>query len=379
LAADVCEAEDPFLPLRVLAVVGTRPEAIKMAPIVLRLRREPESFAVVLLATAQHRGLLDSPLETFGLRPDVDLDLMRPDQTLNGLCARLFDRIDEQLVAHRPDWVLVQGDTTTAMGSALAAFHRRIPVAHVEAGLRTGDLGNPFPEEMNRRVTDLLASAHFAPTRRSAEALLAEGVASSQVHVTGNPVVDALLWIARRDSVAAADGKLVLVTAHRRESFGEPMRRAFRAVARLARRFPDHSFVLPVHPNPRVSAVIDEMAGVPNVRLVEPAGYPQLVAWLRAARLVLTDSGGIQEEAPTFGKPVLVLRDTTERPEGVERGVARLVGTDERRIFDEAEKLLSDASAYAAMSSAGNPYGDGRAADRIAAVLAGRPFEPFAG
>jgi UDP-N-acetylglucosamine 2-epimerase (non-hydrolysing) len=179
--------------------------------------------------------------------------------------------------------------------------------------------------------------------------------------------------------VAAADGKLVLVTAHRRESFGEPMRRAFRAVARLARRFPDHSFVLPVHPNPRVSAVIDEMAGVPNVRLVEPAGYPQLVAWLRAARLVLTDSGGIQEEAPTFGKPVLVLRDTTERPEGVERGVARLVGTDERRIFDEAEKLLSDASAYAAMSSAGNPYGDGRAADRIAAVLAGRPFEPFAG
>lgn len=350
-----------------------------MAPIVLRLRQEPETFAVSLCATGQHRGLLDSPLELFGLKPDLDLDLMRPNQTLNGLCARIFEGIDSYLAVERPDWLLVQGDTTTVMATALAGFHRRVRVAHVEAGLRTGDLASPFPEEMNRRVADLASSLHFAPTRRSAEAIEREGTPGGRVHVTGNTVVDALLWIAGTEPPAPDESKLVLITSHRRESFGEPMHRAFRAIARLARRFPDHSFVFPVHPNPNVTAALDELRQVPNVRLVEPVDYRQLVSWLRAARLVLTDSGGIQEEAPTFGKPVLVLRNTTERPEGVERGVARLVGTDEQRIFDEAETLLTDDTAYAAMARAGNPYGDGRAAERIAGLLAGREVVPFGG
>jgi UDP-N-acetylglucosamine 2-epimerase (non-hydrolysing) len=361
----------------VLAVVGTRPEAIKIAPVVLRLRREPEVFSVVVCATAQHRGLLDSPMELFGLRPDIDLDLMRPNQGLNEILGRIVSGVDGCLEAQPPDWVLVQGDTTTVMATALAAFHRRIRVAHVEAGLRTGDLANPFPEEMNRRVTDLVSTLHFAPTRRSADRLRAEGVPGNSIHVTGNTVVDALSWMAATDPTPPPEEKLILITSHRRESYGEPMRRAFRAIASLARRFPDYDFVFPVHPNPSVVAVLDELRQIGNVRLVEPVDYRQLVKWLRAARLILTDSGGIQEEAPTFGKPVLVLRDTTERPEGIERGVARLVGTDERRIFEEAERLLTDEKAYAAMARAGNPYGDGRASDRIAGLLAGREVEPF--
>jgi len=367
------------LSCRVLVVVGTRPEAIKLAPVILRLRREPETFSLTICATAQHRGLLDSPLGLFGIQPDVDLDLMQPDQGLNALCARVLEKVDGLLSEQRPDWVLVQGDTTTVMAASLAAFHRSVRVAHVEAGLRTGDLANPFPEEMNRRLADLAASLHFAPTRRSAENLRREGIPGDRIHVTGNTVVDALSRIAAADAAPPDGARLVLVTSHRRESFGEPMRRAFRAIARLARRFPDHEFVFPVHPNPSVAAALDPLREVPNVRLVPPADYRQLVAWLRAARIVLTDSGGIQEEAPTFGKPVLVLRDTTERPEGLERGVARLVGTDEERIFAEAERLLTDASAYAAMAGAGNPYGDGRAADRIAGLLAGREVVPFAG
>jgi UDP-N-acetylglucosamine 2-epimerase (non-hydrolysing) len=363
----------------VLAVVGTRPEAIKLAPVVLRLRQEPETFTVTTCVTAQHRALLDSALGLFGLRPDLDLDLMRPDQTLNELSARVIAGIDACLRELEPDWVLVQGDTTTVMATALAAFHRRIRVAHVEAGLRTGDLANPFPEEMNRRVADLVASLHLAPTRRSAERLRAEGVPESRIHVTGNTVVDALSWIASSLPEAPAASRLVLITCHRRESFGEPMRRVFRALARLARRFPDHEFVFPVHPNPNVAHALDELRAIDNLRLVPPVDYRQLVGWLRSARLVLTDSGGIQEEAPTFGTPVLVLREMTERPEGIERGVARLVGTDEERIFSEAERLLSDEAAHRAMACAGNPYGDGRAAERVAAILAGRPVAPFAG
>ena len=364
---------------RLLAVIGTRPEAIKMAPIIRRLKQEVEAFETVVCATAQHREMLDSILRTFEIVPEIDLDLMRPDQDLNSLAAGVFGRFDQVLTDTRPDRVLVQGDTTTALAASLAAFHRRIPVAHVEAGLRTRDRLNPFPEEMNRRVTDLVADLHFAPTERSAAALRSEGLPDEWIHVTGNTVVDALQIIVERAGDAdEGDGKMVLVTAHRRESFGEPLRRAFRAIRRLARRFRDWTFVFPVHPNPSVRRAVDILRGEPNVRLVEPAEYTQLVAWLRACRLVITDSGGIQEEAPTFGKPILVLREATERPEGVEAGIALLVGTDEERIFTEAERLLTDDAAYAAMAHHANPYGDGRAAERIVGILAGRRVSPFA-
>lgn len=368
----------PFAMTRVLAVVGTRPEAIKMAPIVLRLAAEP-GFETIVCATAQHRDLLDSALALFGIRPDLDLDLMRPDQTPSSVAAGVLQAFDPILRDLAPDVVLVQGDTTTVMAAALACFHRQVAVGHVEAGLRTGDFRNPFPEEMNRRVTDLVAAHHFAPTPRSAAALEREGIDRARVHVTGNTVVDALRWLSGRVPAGEEDDRreLVLVTSHRRESFGEPMRRSFRAIARLARRFPDTRFVFPVHPNPNVLEAARVFEGIGNVELHPPVDYARLVGWMRSARLILTDSGGIQEEAPTFGKPTLVLRETTERPEGVEAGVARLVGTDEEKIFREAERLLTDPEAWGAMARAANPYGDGRAAERIVAILAGRPTEPF--
>ena len=355
-------------PLRVLAVVGTRPEAIKMAPVVKRLREEPDRFDVSLCAAAQHREMLDQVLRLFELSPDRDLDLMRPDQSLNGLSSRALEGLDRAISEAVPDWLLIQGDTTTAMCAALAAFHRRVRVGHVEAGLRTGDFERPFPEEMNRRVVDLVASAYFVPTPRAAAALRAEGVAESRIHLTGNPVVDALHAIASKQGpVEEAD--LVLVTAHRRESFGEPLTRVVRAVARLARAFPATRFLHVLHPNPSVLAAARGCESLPNVELVSPLDYAELVLTLRRARLILTDSGGIQEEAPTFGKPVLVLREKTERPEGVESGFARLVGTDEETIVREASRLLSDEGARRAMAAGANPYGDGRASDRIAAAL----------
>jgi len=363
-------------PQKILAVVGTRPEAVKMAPVILRLRREPELFRVRVCATAQHRGLLDSALEMFGIRPDVDLDLMKDDQSPNAVAAGIFARFDDVLAEETPDRVLVQGDTTTVMAASVASFHRGIGVAHVEAGLRTGDLQNPFPEEMNRRVTDLVASVHFAPTARSARNLRGEGVPVDRIHVTGNTVVDALRWITKDDPPPGEDD-LVLVTSHRRESFGEPMRGAFRAIGRLARRFPALRFVFPVHPNPSVREAAAALRDLANIELCEPADYRTLLSWMRRARLVLTDSGGIQEEAPAFGKPVLVLRETTERPEGVEAGVAKLVGTDEETIFREAERLLADDRALAAMARVANPYGDGNASERICRILSGRPADEF--
>jgi UDP-N-acetylglucosamine 2-epimerase (non-hydrolysing) len=357
-------------PLRILAVVGTRPEAIKMAPVVQRLRREPEHFDVTLCATAQHREMLDQVLRLFELAPDRDLDLMQPDQALNALASRAFDGLDRAIAETAPNWLLVQGDTTTAMCAALAAFHRRVPIGHVEAGLRTGDFERPFPEEMNRRVVDLVANAYFAPTPRAAAALHAEGVPASRIFLTGNTVVDALLAIAARQGPVEEED-LVLVTAHRRESFGEPLGRVIRAVARLARAFPNTRFLHVLHPNPSVLAATGDNEALPNVEHVSPLDYAELVATLRRSRLVLTDSGGIQEEAPTFGKPVLVLREKTERPEGVEAGFARLVGTEEEAIVREASRLLSDESARRAMAAGANPYGDGRASDRIAAALWG--------
>jgi UDP-N-acetylglucosamine 2-epimerase (non-hydrolysing) len=301
---------------------------------------------------------------------------MRPDQTMNALSSRVFAALDPVLANEKPDWLLVQGDTTTAMCASLAAFHRRVRVGHVEAGLRTGDFQHPFPEEMNRRVVDLVADALFVPTRRAAAALTAERVSAERVFLTGNTVVDALLAIAARDG-AAAEENLVLITAHRRESFGEPLERVVRAIGRLARAFPETRFVHVLHPNPNVAPVVRRNTGIPNVSVIEPLDYLELVRLMRRARLILTDSGGIQEEAPTFGKPVLVLREKTERPEGVEAGLAALVGTDEERIVARASELLSDAAARGRMTGRGNPYGDGHAAERIAAVLAGRPFEPF--
>ncbi len=361
---------------RLLVVAGTRPEAIKVAPVILRAREEPELFDVVVCATAQHRELADGVFSIFGIRPDLDLDLMTAGQTPNRVAAGVFSKFDGILGDVRPDWVLVQGDTTSAMAASIASFNFGAKVAHVEAGLRTSDRKNPFPEEMNRRVADAVADLHFAPTPRSAEALRREGAVA--VHVTGNTVIDALYWIRDRqpEPPAAGDG-LVLITSHRRESFGDPMRSAFRGIARLARRFPRMRFVFPVHPNPSVAEAARVFDGIENVEIVPPASYSQLVEWIRASKLILTDSGGIQEEAPAFGKPTLIMRETTERPEGIEAGVARLVGTDGERIFTEAERLLTDERAYGEMARIRNPYGDGQAAGRIVGILAGRDVPDF--
>jgi len=353
-----------------MVLYGTRPELIKMAPVVRELRRSPQRFVPILCTTAQHREMLDQMQEVFGLRPDFDLNLMREDQGLNDLSAKAFSELDRVLEEVAPDLLLVQGDTTTAMAGALAAFHRRVPVGHVEAGLRTGDLARPFPEEANRRIIDLVSHLHFAPTERAGRLLAAEGVPDGRIFVTGNTVVDALQWI----SALLPDEPVrdeVLITVHRRESFGAPLREIFAAVRELAEAFPETRWVYPVHRNPNVWRPAHEiLAGLPNVELHEPFDYLELIRRLRAARLVLTDSGGIQEEAPTFGKPVLVLRETTERPEGVEAGVAKLVGSDHDRIVSEATRLLTDRAAYGAMATAVNPYGDGRAAERIGAFLA---------
>jgi len=347
-----------------------------MAPVIRRLRRDRARFETVVCATAQHREMLDSVLSLFEIEPDVDLDLMRPDQGVNELASRAFGALDAVLVDEKPDWLLVQGDTTTALCAAVAAFHRGVKVGHVEAGLRTGDLTRPFPEEMNRRVADLVADACFAPTRRAAAALASEGVPANRVHLTGNTVVDALEEVARREGKVAVED-LVLVTAHRRESFGAPLERVLRAVARLARAFPATRFVHVVHPNPNVRDRVHAAEPPPNLERVEPLDYRSFLQLLRRCRVVLSDSGGIQEEAPAFGKTVLVLREKTERPEGIEAGFARLVGTDEERIFEEASRILSGRSDLGVPPGASNPYGDGRVAERIASALSGVPYEPF--
>ena len=362
---------------RVMVVFGTRPEAIKLAPVVHTLRSRGR-LEVSVVVTAQHREMLDQVLDIFGLRPDADLNLMTPDQSLNGLAGRALERLDALLAEMAPDVVVVQGDTTTAMAAALAAFHRRIPAAHVEAGLRTADPLNPFPEEMNRRLVARIAAWHFAPTAGARDNLLREHVAPEAVLVTGNTVIDAL-YMARRPSyrftdpaleqAAAWPGRLLLLTTHRRENLGEPLRRIYGAVRRLLQRFPDVAVVFPVHRNPHVRAAAQELAGQERVYLMEPPHYLDFVHLLERSHLVLTDSGGIQEEALALGKPVLVLRTTTERPEGIAAGGARLAGTDPDRIEREAARLLMDPEAYRAMATAPNPYGDGRAAERIAHAL----------
>ena len=358
---------------RILCAVGTRPEAIKMAPVILALRDAAWADCRVL-ATAQHRQMLDQVLDVFSIQPDVDLDIMRPNQDLGALTARLLASLGEVLERERPDAVLAQGDTTTVFAVALACFYRNVPFGHVEAGLRTGDMRNPFPEEMNRVVASRLSKWHFAPTARSRDNLLAEGIRDEDIQVTGNTVIDALLSVADRADMAAppvpADKRLVLVTAHRRENFGEPFERVCRAVLRLVDRNPDVQVLYPVHPNPNVRDTAHRLLGAHDrIRLCEPLDYLPFVAAMKRSYLILSDSGGVQEEAPALGKPVLVLRDETERPEAVEQGVVRIVGTDDARIVDEAQRLLDDPAAYAQMARGVSPYGDGLAAGRIVGML----------
>jgi UDP-N-acetylglucosamine 2-epimerase (non-hydrolysing) len=365
---------------RVLFIFGTRPEAIKLCPLVERLRSMPDRFEVRICATAQHRGMLDQVLDVFHITPDFDLDLMQPDQSLAALTARAVSGIENVLDSVQPDLVVVQGDTTTTMAGALAAFYQKIDVAHVEAGLRTGDMRQPFPEEMNRVLTSRMAAWHFAPTGRAAQALRDEGIAADRIFVTGNTGIDAVLWVRDRlDSGAIAapawpwlcPGKrLILVTSHRRENFGAGFDRSMRALAELAAR-PDVQIVYPVHRNPNVLGPAKAiLSGNPNVVLLDPLPYAPFVDLMRRAYLIVTDSGGIQEEAPSLGKPVLVLREKTERPEAVEAGTVKLVGTDEARIVEEAVRLLDDPAEYSRRTAVHNPYGDGQACRRIADILA---------
>jgi UDP-N-acetylglucosamine 2-epimerase (non-hydrolysing) len=369
-------------PRRILTVFGTRPEAIKLFPLLHALEAD-DRFESRTCVTGQHRELLEQVLAMAGIEPDRDLALMRPDQSLEGLTAALLTSLGAVMDEVRPDWVVVQGDTTTAMTAALSAYYRKIPVCHVEAGLRSGDIRHPWPEEVNRKIIGGLAALHCAPTATAAASLWAENVDPGTVHVTGNTVIDALHWVVARirnePELAGVLGELerrfagkriIGVTTHRRENFGEGMEAIAAAIHRLSRR-DDVALIFPVHLNPNVRSVMNErLAGLANVALVEPLDYPNFARLIDLAALMLTDSGGVQEEAPALGKPVLVMRETTERPEGVEAGTAKLVGTDPDRIVTEAERLLDDPRAYAAMARAHNPFGDGHSSARIADLLA---------
>lgn len=367
---------------KILVVFGTRPEAIKLFPVV-RAFAATADIDVRTCVTAQHRGLLDQVLAIAGLTPDIDLDLMEPGQSLDRLTARLLTGIGDVLDAERPDRIIVQGDTATAMAGALAAYYRRIPVAHVEAGLRSGDIYQPWPEEVNRRIVAPIADLHFAPTETAAAALARENIDAAMIHVTGNTVIDALhATVARIDAdptLAAgldaveerfAGKRLILVTTHRRENFGDGMTSIARALARIAER-PDVAILFPMHPNPNVVAAMDTVLGDnPAIARIDPLDYPHFIRALGLAHIVLTDSGGVQEEAPALGKPVLVMRETTERPEGVAAGTARLIGADEDRIVSEIFTLLDDKQSWSRMARAHNPFGDGHAASRIARIVA---------
>jgi UDP-N-acetylglucosamine 2-epimerase len=365
--------------LQVMAVFGTRPDAIKMAPVVLALRDDPR-FQVRVVVTGQHREMLDQVLQLFQIMPDEDLDVMTPHQTLAQITTRALEGLDQVLQRYRPDVVLAQGDTTTTFVAALAAFYHKTPFGHVEAGLRTYNKHHPFPEEMNRRLTAPLADFHFAPTERARQNLLQEAIPPERIWVTGNTGIDAVIWVAQQpfepaepalDRFLAHTGRRLLVTTHRRENWGEPMHQIAHAVRDLLAALPDLLVLLPMHRNPRVREVLRGVLGNhPRALLTEPLDYAPFVHAMRHATLILTDSGGVQEEAPAFGKPILVLRTTTERPEGVEAGTAKLVGTERERIRNEALHLLTDPDAYAQMARAVNPYGDGHAAERIREILA---------
>jgi UDP-N-acetylglucosamine 2-epimerase (non-hydrolysing) len=354
--------------IKVMPIFGTRPEAIKMAPVVRALSAD-KNFELVITVTAQHREMLDQFLQFFEMQPRYDLNIMREGQTLADITSRAVEGIEKVLRGEKPDLVVVQGDTTTAFVGALVAYYHKIPCGHIEAGLRTGDKFAPFPEEINRKLIGAIADLHFAPTLRAKENLLREGIPEQNIFVTGNTVVDALLWTLQRlpEPNRTSEGqRMILVTAHRRENWGEPMERICRALCRIADKFPDVQIFFPMHKNPVVREVAYRFMGEHDrIKLCEPPDYFDFVRLMRDAYLIVTDSGGVQEEAPTLGKPVLVLREKTERPEAVEAGVVKVIGTDEERIVAEVSRLLSDESAYRAMQRPINPYGDGKAAMRI--------------
>lgn len=360
--------------------MGTRPEVIKMAPIITELERHAERVRSVVCVTGQHRELLDQGLTIFGIRPDFDLQIMEPDQMLSSLTSRMLSHLDPVVEQVKPDWILAQGDTTTVLVASLVSYYHKIPFGHVEAGLRTRDKFKPFPEEANRLIADHLADALFAPTERNRQELFREGVPGGRILVTGNTVIDALLtasslpydWATGPLATLPKLGKIVLVTAHRRESFGNPLREICLAIRELSAQFESLGvhFVYPVHLNPNVRQPVREiLGGLSNVSLIEPLDYLSMVNIMKRSALILTDSGGIQEEAPSFGVPVLVMREATERPEALEAGVARLVGTDRQRIVEETGRLLRNPAEYAAMATRKNPFGDGKAAGRIVSYL----------
>ncbi|MCT2361617.1 UDP-N-acetylglucosamine 2-epimerase (non-hydrolyzing) [Kocuria marina] len=362
----------------IMPIYGTRPEAIKMAPIVTALQNS-DQFECVVTVTGQHREMLDQVNEIFGITPDHDLNIIQPRQTLNGVLTRTVEGLDRIFEDTPPDAVVVQGDTTTSTAAAIAAFYRGIPVIHAEAGLRSFNLFSPFPEEANRKITSQITSLHLAPTTTSKENLLREAITEEDIVVTGNTVIDALLHTVEQqlpftdpqlEKIASSGKRVLLVTTHRRENQGEAMRGVGRALARIADAEPELAIVLPAHRNPVVrEAVLPAIEGKPNVVVTEPLAYGEFTRMLSVAHVVLTDSGGVQEEAPSLGKPVLVMRENTERPEAVTAGTVKLIGTDEERIVTEVDRLLNDADAYQAMANAVNPYGDGKAAERSLAAI----------
>lgn len=361
-----------------LTIFGTRPDAIKMAPVVLELERRSDEVELTVAVTGQHREMLEQVLSAFEIEPDYDLRIMQPRQSLFDITSRVLMGLESVMKRSEPDMVLAQGDTSTTFVAALAAFYNKVAFGHVEAGLRTDDKYDPFPEEINRRLTSRLADLHFAPTQAARDNLLAEGIGADSIHVTGNTIIDALLMVAAKphefkDNAlreACSSGKMILITAHRRENWGEPMRNICRAVKSLVAQYPDVNVVFPVHRNPAVRDVVfPELEGQERTLLIEPPEYVPFVHLMKSAYLILSDSGGVQEEAPSLGKPVLVLRRTTERPEGVAAGSAKLVGTDPDTIISEAGALLNDANRYDQMARTNNPYGDGKAAMRIADIV----------
>lgn len=364
--------------IKVMTVFGTRPEAIKMAPVVLELQKHADQIQTIVAVTAQHRQMLDQVLDLFQITPDYDLDIMSQGQTLYDITTKSLMGLKDVLAKEKPDLVLVHGDTTTTFAGALASYYQQVPVGHVEAGLRTGDIYSPFPEEMNRKLTGAIAAIHFAPTATAKANLLKENVNPSHIYVTGNTVIDALMTTVAGDydfgddlkDVDFQNHRVILLTTHRRENLGEPMRHIYKALRRIIEEIPDTEIVFPVHRNPLVRKVVEEeLAGVDRIHLIDPMEYEPFANLMGLSSLVLTDSGGIQEEAPSLGKPVLVLRNTTERPEAVEAGTVRLIGTDKDVVYAETKRLLTDQAAYDAMSNAVNPYGDGKASQRIVQAI----------